>query len=305
MSEEVDYWTATIEAFAPLQLSSPELSPKLLKRPPFRFIHNIISSINARFAAYDSVIPVEYLDPADVDTKPKKLDYLERILTYVEKLLGTKIDVNPKKIVAGSEPEKTNVFLQCIALAVGLAQQNKSKDSGAHDAHPAEKARKKRSKSPQESLPSQSPPPASGVNNDNRSVAQSVSVSQPFGNNGSESLPSRDSLPRKKSSSASLSARKAANQAAMARAEAFNKKVDGFSLNLGTSGGPNNVKEDNQSIVRMWQELQTSKTETTPATMPAEALETAIKRQLEAIKQVKALLHDNDKVIEDLESLLI
>ncbi|CAJ1991687.1 Microtubule-binding protein MIP-T3 [Leishmania donovani] len=75
MSDEVDFWSATIAAYQPLQLTSPVLTPKLLKRPPFRFIHDIVCSIDARFAAYDHIIPAELRDSAQVDTKEKKIEF--------------------------------------------------------------------------------------------------------------------------------------------------------------------------------------------------------------------------------------
>lgn len=119
-----DFWSATITAFQPL-ITSPALTEKLLQRPPFRFIFDIVVSINQRFLAYDHLFTAEEQDVAQMDTKEKKIAYLEKLINFVALMLGRPIDVSAKKIVAGLEPEKTNAFLRDVALAVGYAQQYK------------------------------------------------------------------------------------------------------------------------------------------------------------------------------------
>lgn len=271
MSEEVDFWSATIAAYAPLQLPSPEMTPKLLKRPPFRFIHDIVCGIDARFAAYGHVIPAELQDSANVDTKEKKIEYLTLLINYVNKLMGVQLDVNPKKIVSGHEPEKTNVFLQYLAAAVGYAQQDKAQKDAAK------------------------PAPRTSTSSASVDVAKLAAQS-------GLNLPSRDSLPRRTSSMSAAPQRSAPNAAALEKAEAFNRKLEGFSLNL-NSKEPRDVRQDGQSIVKMWNELANPLMETKPSHMPVETLETAINRQLETIKMVEALLQESDVVIDELELL--
>lgn len=324
---EVDFWSATVQAFAPLQLPSPELVPKLLKRPPFRYIHDLVTAINARFAAYTHIFPPELLDPARMDTKEKKIEYLTLLVDYVGKLLKRKIDVNPKKIVAGNEPEKTNAFLQCVASAVGLAQQDKTTRSRSpevatpqtvpspplpgDDRHPSPEAKKKKKRTSSSSK-SNSPAPSSTSPTTSRSPAQSPTVSNtaapgatalPGSVDGLHELPSRASLPRKRSSMVSNAEKKSDEDAVMATAASFNQKVSGFSINLDPSD--RGVQEDGEKIVAMWKELQHPQSNTTPSQMPPEALEMAIKRQLDTIKQVQDLLQENERVIENIEHLLI
>ncbi|CBZ29535.1 conserved hypothetical protein [Leishmania mexicana MHOM/GT/2001/U1103] len=279
MNGEVDFWSATIAAYQPLQLTSPELTPKLLKRPPFRFIHDIVCGIDARFAAYDHIIPAELRDSAKVDTKEKKIEYLTTLIQYINKIMKVEIDVNPKKIVSGSEPEKTNIFLQYLAAGVGYAQQEKAAQAAS--------APQQKSATSLASSPSQ--------------VAASFSTNPTQGN---LSLPPASSLCRKQSSSMDPAQRRKSHLAVLDEAAKFNGKLSGYSLNLNLDE-QRDVRTEGQSIVRMWEELANPQTETKPSHLPQEALETAIKRQIETVKMVQELLRENDGVIDKLESLVI
>jgi hypothetical protein len=277
MTEELDFWSATIAAYAPLQLPAPEMTQKLLKRPPFRFIHDIVAAIDGRFAAYNHVIPAGLQDSANVDTKEKKVEYLTILIEYVNKLMNVKLDVNPKKIVSGHEPEKTNVFLQHLAAAVGYAQQDR-----------AQKEATKQTSAEQ-------PPTKEG---EGKKVALTATTMT-----SSMELPSRDSLPRRKSDATGVASRRQSQASALEKANRFNRRLDGFSLNL-SSKAPCDIKEDGRSIVKMWNEVSNPQAETKPSQMPAEALETAINRQLETIKMMDALLKESDEVIDELEALV-
>ncbi|GET91481.1 hypothetical protein, conserved [Leishmania tarentolae] len=278
MSDEVDFWSATIAAYQPLQLTSPELTPKLLKRPPFRFIHDIVCGIDARFEAYSHIIPPELRDSAQVNTKEKKIEYLTILIQYIRKLMKVELDVNPKKIVSGSEPEKTNIFLQYVAAGVGYAQQDRVAQAASEPPKSA-------------ASPSSSPPQAA--------VPFSANPTQ-----GSMSLPPPSSLRRKKSSLMTPDEVRKSHVAALDEAAMFNKKVSGYSLNLNLNE-QRDVRTEGASIVRMWNELANPPTETNPSQIPQEALETAIERQIKTVKMVQELLSENDRVLQKLESLVV
>lgn len=136
MDSTADFWTPTIQAFEPLQIGTPVLTEKLLQRPPFRFIHDIVSSVDRRFQAYAHLFTPEELDSTLLDTKEKKIQYLDKLIAFVALLLGRPVNVSSKKIVAGSEADKTNLFLQDLALAVGYAQQYRAQQQSAAAAAP-------------------------------------------------------------------------------------------------------------------------------------------------------------------------
>ena len=57
------------------------------------------------------------LDSKAITDKAGKVEFLAKMIGLTELVVGEKIDVNPNKIVAGAEPEKTNVFLQLFFKA--------------------------------------------------------------------------------------------------------------------------------------------------------------------------------------------
>nr|CCC95981.1 unnamed protein product [Trypanosoma congolense IL3000] len=271
--EETDFWSATIEAFAPLQLTSPELTPKLLKRPPFRFIHDIVTSINARFAAYDHIFRPEQLNAANIDSKEKKIEYLTMLTEYVGSLLGKKVDVSVKKIVAGSEPERTNIFLQCIAKAVGCAQQDKAKRCGT-----ASPVKDEKKTADIESRPS---------NVEKRDGAATRNAVVDVASSERKCEDSEKALEKVKLAT---------------EAENFFKKLSAFGqFKL---EGQESVKEVGNSIVAMYKELQNETEETQPSALPQEALETAIKRQMDSVQQLQALEDENRDLLDKLIGLL-
>ncbi|CBH18528.1 Microtubule-binding protein MIP-T3, putative [Trypanosoma equiperdum] len=264
---EVDFWSATVQAFAPLQLGNPELTPKLLKRPPFRFIHDIVTSINARFAAYDHIFRPDQLDASCIDSKEKKIEYLTTLVEYISSLLGKKVDVNVKKIVSGSEPERTNTFLQCLAMAVGYAQQDKAKKN--QGAQSAESSR-------------QQTADGKGARASTREkvLVDTTSSEQKWED-------SERALEKVKLSQESTN---------------FFEKLSAFGqfhLDEQTS-----VKDMGESIVAMYKELQNDTAETQPTPLPQEALETAIKRQLESVQKLQALEEENREILNKLMVLL-
>ncbi|KAG8348488.1 putative Microtubule binding protein MIP T3 [Trypanosoma vivax] len=260
----VDFWTPTVQAFAPLQLSGPELTEKLLKRPPFRFIHDIITSINTRFAAYDHIFSPEQLDATKLDTKEKKAEYLTTLVGYVESLLGQKVDVNVKKILSGSEPERTNAFLQCVAFAVGYAQQDKAK-----------KQAQEQKKQGDATGASSSSAGAAGTATEGTAPAKKTTPN-----------PEKEQMKKK----------------VLQQASDFHAKVSGYgfvSLDEESS-----VKELGKRLVKIYQEMNNEPTTTQPPTFSVDALETAIKRQMESIQQLETLQEENSEVLENIITLL-
>ena len=56
------------------------------------------------------------MDSSKVTEKHAKLQFLEKLIDFTAKQIGAPIDVNPTKIIAGLEPERTRYFLQLFTV---------------------------------------------------------------------------------------------------------------------------------------------------------------------------------------------
>lgn len=98
-------------------IQRPKMAAKLLSKPPFRFIHDIVSEITRVTGFADGLYGADELDSASIKEKQPKIDYLTKILQCVSCQLNVEVDAKPAKIVAGLEPDDTNKFLQLLGLA--------------------------------------------------------------------------------------------------------------------------------------------------------------------------------------------
>ena len=98
-------------------IETPVLTGALLSKPPFRFLHDIVSEVTRATGFAEGLYDEEELSAANVNDKKSKEMYLVKIVKCVEVVLGEPVDVRPGKIVCGFEPENTNLFLQALARA--------------------------------------------------------------------------------------------------------------------------------------------------------------------------------------------
>ncbi|RHY32863.1 hypothetical protein DYB32_002168 [Aphanomyces invadans] len=106
----------TQETLQPL-IAKPKLAEKLLQKPPFRFLHDIFSALMASTGFAKGLYTDYELDSANVKEKHQKLQFLDKMVYCTGQCHGKEIDVRSAKIVAGLEPENTNIFLTELALA--------------------------------------------------------------------------------------------------------------------------------------------------------------------------------------------
>ena len=116
-------WERTKEVLDGL-ISKPKASEKLLSRPPFRFLHDLIMEV-IRVTGFAKGLFDEFeSNSKNVADKESKVAYLEKIIKMVGMSLNTIIDCRPNKVVAGLEAENTNRFLQLFILAATKCQQS-------------------------------------------------------------------------------------------------------------------------------------------------------------------------------------
>jgi TRAF3-interacting protein 1 len=98
-------------------ITRPKLSEKLLSKPPFRFLHDIITEVMKSTGFATGLYTPEEADSSLVTEKAQKITFLEKIIKLVGIQLNTLVEAKPSKIVAGLDANVTNNFLQLLAVA--------------------------------------------------------------------------------------------------------------------------------------------------------------------------------------------
>ncbi|XP_047033431.1 TRAF3-interacting protein 1 [Helicoverpa zea] len=96
----------------------PPLSEKLLKKPPFRFLHDIITTVLKTTGFFENLFEENELNSENVKDRESKISFLSKVIFVLSTTTGKSLSAKPSKIVAGQEPEKTNELLQCLAQAL-------------------------------------------------------------------------------------------------------------------------------------------------------------------------------------------
>ncbi|KAI9216156.1 microtubule-binding protein MIP-T3-domain-containing protein [Blastocladiella britannica] len=127
---------ATIETLRAFVQRTP-LSEKLLSKPPFRYLHDLVSEIivNTGFGA--GLYSGDELDSALVKDKEQKIAWLAKIIKLTELASGQQIKAKPAKIIAGLEPEETNAWLQVMGQCTGVSTSQHVQSLGGSPPAPA------------------------------------------------------------------------------------------------------------------------------------------------------------------------
>uniref|UniRef100_T1JKW8 TRAF3-interacting protein 1 n=1 Tax=Strigamia maritima TaxID=126957 RepID=T1JKW8_STRMM len=143
MGEEVDVKVIkkTQETLGKI-IKKPPLTEKLLRKPPFRFLHDIITNVINTTGFMKDVFTSDELNSDNIKDKESKIKFLQKVIDEVGSAVGDRLSVRPGKVVAGHEADKTNLFLQALAHAT----QNESESEKKIAAEPAKVKEKKTSK---------------------------------------------------------------------------------------------------------------------------------------------------------------
>ncbi|KPI92260.1 TRAF3-interacting protein 1 [Papilio xuthus] len=96
----------------------PPLTEKLLRKPPFRFLHDVIITVLKTTGFFDGLFEQDELISDNVKDRESKIQFLNKVITVLGIATGKTLTVKPSKIVAGQEPAKTNELLQCLGQAL-------------------------------------------------------------------------------------------------------------------------------------------------------------------------------------------
>jgi len=164
--DDAVYIAATQDGLGKL-ISKPKMTEKYLKKPPFRFLHDIIMEVNKATGFMAGLYTTEEGDAASLADKSAKVEFLNKAISCVCFALGEKIDVSANKIVAGLEADKTNLWLQKLHTAATTAVGNSDEAvqrvlAGESVAAPRKKSSKTKEEEggAAEAAPAEAPPDA-------------------------------------------------------------------------------------------------------------------------------------------------
>eukprot|EP00471_Norrisiella_sphaerica_P009991 CAMPEP_0184493594 /NCGR_PEP_ID=MMETSP0113_2-20130426/26433_1 /TAXON_ID=91329 /ORGANISM="Norrisiella sphaerica, Strain BC52" /LENGTH=720 /DNA_ID=CAMNT_0026878913 /DNA_START=20 /DNA_END=2182 /DNA_ORIENTATION=+ len=125
MAESSVPWiSATQQALGKYGFRKPPLSEKLLKKPPMRYIRDLLVSVQRATGFPKGLFKDEVLtakgDEIRKWSRPQKVGFLERVHACVESGLGRAVLFAAEKATAGQEPENTNAVLQGFAECADL-----------------------------------------------------------------------------------------------------------------------------------------------------------------------------------------
>lgn len=106
----------TQEMLQPL-FQKPQLTEKLLQKPPFRFLFDIVMAVMKGTNFGQHLYSAEEMDFNNINDKEKKIHFLEKIIKVIGSSLNTIVEAKPVKIIAGADPQNTNSMLQLLAVA--------------------------------------------------------------------------------------------------------------------------------------------------------------------------------------------
>ena len=101
-------------------ITRPKLTEKLLSKPPFRFLFDIVMEVTKVTGFAKFLYSEDEMNSANITDKAQKLNFLDKIIKLVGLQLNTIVVAQPLKIIAGQDAENTNIFLQQLAIAAKL-----------------------------------------------------------------------------------------------------------------------------------------------------------------------------------------
>ena len=100
-------------------VTKPPLTEKLLTKPPFRFLHDVVTAVIKSHGVLNGLFEEQEMHSDQVKDKDAKIKFLEKLIDTLSFALGgPPLAAKPSKIVSGQEAAKTNEMLQALGKLV-------------------------------------------------------------------------------------------------------------------------------------------------------------------------------------------
>ncbi|VDO03998.1 unnamed protein product [Rodentolepis nana] len=96
-------------------IKKPILTVKLLSRPPFRFIHDICTSLTQSTGIMKGLFTPNETNAEFIKDKDVKKAYLRKVIDFVTVANNAAPNVKISSIISGKDAERTNILLQLLA----------------------------------------------------------------------------------------------------------------------------------------------------------------------------------------------
>ena len=119
-----DYWTETGKMFGSL-IDKPKMTEKLLKKPPPKYIYDIILNTMKKTNFPKGLLTDQEMDHKYFEADPHhKLAILQKVIDITKIVVNENFDIKCTNILKGEQPDKTNHFLQMFYKAATNGKDN-------------------------------------------------------------------------------------------------------------------------------------------------------------------------------------
>ena len=144
-----DYWSETGKMFGSL-IEKPKMTEKLLKKPPPKYIYDIILNTMKKTGFPKGLFNAEEEDHKYFEADAHhKLDILQKAIDITKIVMNENFEIKCTNILKGEQPDKTNYFLQLFYKAA-----TNGKDNSPLIQKYLEKKNKKEQKKEESTMPS-------------------------------------------------------------------------------------------------------------------------------------------------------
>ncbi|XP_045471515.1 TRAF3-interacting protein 1 [Harmonia axyridis] len=156
-------------------IKKPPLTEKLLSKPPFRFLHDVVVAVIKNTGFLKDLFNQDELIADNVKEREAKLSFLNKLIEAVKNITSIELKVRASKIIAGAQPNETNLLLQAIAHGIEKKLDSSTYTNKNHQQTKLKKSSSKETKLDKSPKDEKSPTERKNKENRNRSKAREPS----------------------------------------------------------------------------------------------------------------------------------